>query len=242
MQPMGIRVNGSSELANVGKYDPNLISPPFYKPGANVFPVADGTQRNSIPPNSGGDVEAGTAPWASPNGWISIFNGGGAATTYFRWKNEFLGTVLPISGPQQPEVTVSESFAVSQNHPNFDPQTQVKVECDNFDVSALFPARMAVTTSSQKEVSKPKSHLDQSIPNPASTSEVVIPYGIFETFKIAEIEVFELSTGRNIARVNLKESAGKAIISTQGMSAGIYGYRLMLDRKPVETRKMIIIK
>ena len=58
----------------------------------------------------------------------------------------------------------------------------------------------------------------------------------------AEIQVFELASGRLILKIAVKESHGNASLETTEMKSGIYGYRLLVDGKPIETKKMVVVK
>ena len=87
-----------------------------------------------------------------------------------------------------------------------------------------------------------KTYLAQSIPNPVSGQQVLIPYGIEGSYKTAQIEVFELSSGKLLGQYGLAEREEKAHVSVQGLAAGIYGYRLVVDGQPLATRKMVLVK
>ena len=241
VNPIGIHILPGGELANVGKRSPNSTN---FGPGANVFPVADGTDRSIAPIGSGGDVEAGSNPWESPTGWTSIFNGGTGATRAFRWRNEFLGTRFPTTGLESPIVSINPDIVVRNSVIITPGSGMVHVECDqNFDVGLFFPAaRVAMINSTEKEMTKPKTYLEQSIPNPSSGAQVLIPYGIEGSYKTAQIEVFELSSGKLLGQYILGEKEGKASIPVQGLAAGMYGYRLVVDGQPLVNRKMVLVK
>jgi len=235
ISPIGINILTGGELGIVGIPNP---ATGLFGPGANVFPVASTTNRTVLP--ASGDVETGTGAWSSPTDWVSINNEGSSEMKYLRWKNEFLGTVMPTSGITKPELTLVSKYAIPFNQtPN---STQVQVDCDNIDVSIYFPAARSVSNPLPNGLEDAKSHLYQSIPNPAGTNDVVIPYHIVEPFSTAQIEIFELTNGKKISLIPLEELSGKVNISTKGLNSGIYGYRLIVDNKTIETRKMVLVK
>lgn len=84
--------------------------------------------------------------------------------------------------------------------------------------------------------------LGQSIPNPAGLGKVEIPYSISESIQQAEIQVFELATGRLIYNIDVKDNHGNASIETLELKSGMYGYRLLVDGKPVDNKKMVVLK
>lgn len=66
----------------------------------NVWPVASGINRSVTPLDDDGlEVDVNNA-WQSPSNWTSIFNENTSSSNsvrYFRYKNEFVGTITPIS-------------------------------------------------------------------------------------------------------------------------------------------------
>jgi len=236
--PIGINVLPGGELANVGKFNPNLTTAPFYEPGANVFPVTNGTVRNQLP--TSGDVETG---WSSPTGWTSIYNSGSSAIQHFRWKNEFFGSFFPLTGIAKPEVTIDNKKVIPSSIAISNAALEAHSECSNTDIETYFPlARVAVVSGTEKSTIASRSILGQSIPNPAGLGKVEIPYSIAESFQQAEIQVFELATGRFILKIGVKESRGNVSMETTEMKSGIYGYRLLVDGKQIDNKKMVVLK
>jgi len=114
----------------------------------------------------------------------------------------------------------------------------------------VFPLRMAVAPAAQLpevfaflEGDGKAAKLGDAIPNPAEHSTMVpvfIPHVNTGNYKI---ELFDLG-GKNIHySIKLFEKGKQQIqIPLSDFSAGVYGYRLMENGRPVGIRKLVILK
>jgi len=116
--------------------------------------------------------------------------------------------------------------------------------CGNFGEIEVFPTRKAVDTSSAfvTKMESQKSWLGQNIPNPASHS-VGIPYFIEKDAAHGLLEIYELATGRSIKSYQiLTNGSGLLEINVSNLAASLYGYRLVVDGKAKDWKKMAITK
>jgi hypothetical protein len=94
----GIIIKNGCPAIDFGNYTTFPIV--SYSLSGNVWPVAAGTNR-SIPPVDEDDMEVDVnVAWNSPSNWTTIVNENTSSSSqinYYRYKNEFVGRVIPIS-------------------------------------------------------------------------------------------------------------------------------------------------
>jgi hypothetical protein len=93
------------------------------------------------------------------------------------------------------------------------------------------PAELAATAFS----------LGQSYPNPTA-SEAVIAYFLPKNYRTATITLRELATGREIKSYALKKNSSSLKVNVSSLSNGLYLYSLVIDEKPVATKKLAVMK
>ena len=206
-----------------------------YLPGANVFPVLNRTVAYSL--------------WQSPSSnWRSIRNAGTTTLTYSKYVNEYLGNrtvpTVNLSTPSSGQSKATLDPAIAAADPaNFALVCQTSGFEDNFfpffrrGMDDNDPTGLMAALNSGK-----LDYLLQSAPNPAS-GKVMIGFAINSGHKQAALELFELATGRVLERrALLLNSPRMQAFSTQGMASGLYGYRLLVDGRQADAKKMIIAR
>ncbi|MDD3877817.1 MAG: PKD domain-containing protein [Bacteroidales bacterium] len=83
-------------------------------------------------------------------------------------------------------------------------------------------------------------YLGQNIPNPFSNT-TLIPYYLPENTSHAAICVYDIS-GKKIYETVLQNDKGTISLTLDNFKAGIYLYSLIIDNKPIQTKRMVIIK
>lgn len=84
-------------------------------------------------------------------------------------------------------------------------------------------------------------YLNQNAPNPFN-GQTSVEYAIPENAQVASIVIHDLS-GRQIKKIELvKKGSGVIDIGAETTAPGLYLYSLVLDGKPVVTRKMLVEK
>ncbi|MBK0402238.1 T9SS type A sorting domain-containing protein [Adhaeribacter sp. BT258] len=83
--------------------------------------------------------------------------------------------------------------------------------------------------------------LGQSYPNPTA-AEAIISYSLPKNYTKARIMIREIATGREIKDFELKRNTSSLTVDLSGLSNGLYLYSLVVDDKPVATKKLAVIK
>jgi hypothetical protein len=78
------------------------------------------------------------------------------------------------------------------------------------------------------------------VPNPFA-EQTSISYFIPEDVTTAQIMFFDIS-GRVIKTVDVQKGKGIITVFASNLSSGTYNYSLLVDGKPVETKKMVKMK
>ncbi|HSI90721.1 MAG TPA: T9SS type A sorting domain-containing protein [Adhaeribacter sp.] len=98
-----------------------------------------------------------------------------------------------------------------------------------------------VLSSPKPEIAREVISLGQSYPNPA-TASAIIPYTLPEQYSKASILLREIATGREIRRYELKRGHSSLNVDLSNLSNGLYLYSLVVDEKPVATKKLAVMK
>ena len=162
--------------------------------------------------------------------------------------NEFVGSAPPfliLLGTKYLKTSFSQA-----NPPGADP-INVDVLCENLGSGEVFPTRKAVSGNAEELVTPPnvasfekqaESYLEQNIPNPASQT-MSIGFFVAKPYSNARIEIYSLATGKTLKQYGVQAGAkGVLEIGTSQLSSGMYGYRLLVEGKPVQWKKMVLIK
>jgi hypothetical protein len=219
-------------LEEVGKYRP--APDDGYTFAANVWPTvtrAPITQNDNI-------EDMDSVGWKSPEGWTSIMSLGG--TTYYKYHNEFLGASFGLKKISVPfgnqKKFVRESGQIVTDSSQFD------IRCDGLpgDPFVEPTSRPRGGNASARIGDGKKSYLLQNIPNPAAR-ETIIGYHIDGKYERARIEFVELSSGKIKEVFGLKPTSPKAfVLSLKKYTVGLYGYKLIVDGKVLDTKKMLV--
>jgi len=238
-----------------GTIGDNGTSSPIQRPdpSGNVWPVDPTISTTTYPvPNPNSLGVAIINGWKSPTNWNSIKNDNPNFTLiYWAFNNEF---VTDASNNSFAEV----KFRLSGNQIQIYPIGTTPPRTSGVDYVAqcsgslpnVFPLRMAVAPAAQLpevftflEGDGKAAKLGDAIPNPAEHSTMVpvfIPHVNTGNYKI---ELFDLG-GKNIHySIELFEKGKQQIqIPLSDFSAGVYGYRLIENGRPVGIRKLVILK
>lgn len=83
--------------------------------------------------------------------------------------------------------------------------------------------------------------LGQSYPNPTA-AEAIIPYKLPKNYRQASIIIREIATGREIKSYELKRNESILKLDLRNFSNGMYLYSLVVDEKPIATKKLAVMK
>ena len=225
-------------LGEVGRFDPAGIS--LFTFAANVWPAVS---RATIPTLSQYDNTPNIleSTWSSPPFWTSIFTWGGAR--YHKYRNEFLGESYGFTTVRIPIGSANKYVLEDgQARPAGILENQLDRRC-----SGLPGDPFVVRTSSPSDGNPSArigegmaSYLLQNIPNPAN-KETIIGYHIDGKYQNASLEIVELATGKTKQILTLQPSSPKAIVlSLKNYSIGLYGYKLIVDGKVLDTKKILV--
>jgi hypothetical protein len=231
-------------------------------PNANVWPVGPGIQRNTRININGEDQDLHNPNlgygWPNSLNWVAIDNQSGGSVTYWRYENEFVGWGSAIQGTVSTSIPPSgqrfRTFAQTQlpaTDPNYiDPLEPGYDEAcgTTFDTQPiLFPARIAVVDNSNTVTSisskdLPELMLGDAVPNPA-TNESKIGLLLPGSAHQAVLQFVDLASGRVLQNIPVTERGKlEVILDVSKASSGIYGYRLLVDGKPIGIRKLAVVK
>jgi hypothetical protein len=254
--PIYNSIGGSQGIASGKQY-----------PNANVWPVGPDVDRN-VRPKIGSieqDLHNPTSGWSNSQNWVAIEDqntiipGIYDGITYWRYDNEFVGWgAQAIKGTVERPVPQSKqkfsTYAQTQlpiTNPNYvDPNDQSYDEACGitFDTQQiLFPARIAVVDNSSsvtsiKTVDLSSLMLGDAVPNPAANESkigLLLPGSALQVM----LQFVDLATGRVLQNIPVTERGKlEVILDVSKANSGIYGYRLLVDGKPIGTSKLAIVK
>ena len=237
-------------------------------PNANVWPVGPDVDRN-VRPKIGSieqDLHNPTSGWPNSQNWVAIEDQNEVipfvyeGIKYWRYDNEFVGwgeqavigpinTAVPLS--KQKVRTYKQTLLPPTNSNYVDPNDPTYDEAcgTSFDLQPiLFPARIAVVENPNTTVTSissqvlPDLMLGDPVPNP-STNESKIVLLLPSSVQQALLQFVDLATGRVLQNIPVTERGKlEVILDVSKASSGIYGYRLMVDGKPIGTRKLAVVK
>lgn len=108
--------------------------------------------------------------------------------------------------------------------------TEVNVECDPCEGHKTVHSKTTLTDKSAIV-------LNQNVPNPFAQS-TIITYSIPGTYRKAQI-VFTTASGSTVKTVEVTGNQGSLTVYADDLSSGVYTYTLVVDGRPVESKKMI---
>jgi hypothetical protein len=96
------------------------------------------------------------------------------------------------------------------------------------------------TAATKPELETANFTLGQSYPNPARES-TIIPFNLPNNYKQADILIQDI-TGREIGNYAIKKQSSTLEVSLSNSSNGLYTYTLLVDEKPVTSKKLNVIR
>ena len=96
-------------------------------------------------------------------------------------------------------------------------------------------------TATKEELLLAGTSLGQSYPNPTA-AEATIPYSLPKNYSKASIMIREIATGREIRKYDLKRNSSSLTVEVGSLSSGLYLYSLVVDEKPIATKKLAVMK
>ncbi|MBK0403402.1 T9SS type A sorting domain-containing protein [Adhaeribacter sp. BT258] len=96
-------------------------------------------------------------------------------------------------------------------------------------------------TATKEETLLTGTNLGQSYPNPTA-GEAIIPYTLPKSYGKASIQIREIATGRELRKYELKPGSNSLTVNVSSLSSGLYLYSLVVDEKPVATKKLAVMK
>ena len=103
------------------------------------------------------------------------------------------------------------------------------------------PLPAPIISSIKPEIASVRAGLGQSYPNPTA-GEAVIPYSLPQHYHQARIVIREIATGREVRNFVLKKGSSSLKADAGSLSNGLYLYSLLVDEKPVATKKLAVMK
>lgn len=97
-----------------------------------------------------------------------------------------------------------------------------------------------VISGLESEVAAGKVYLGQSYPNPASES-AIIPYALPARANKAHIIIRDI-TGREVGNYAISKNRSSLEVNVSNLQNGLYTYTLVMDEKPLATRKLAVLK
>jgi len=215
-------------------------------PNANVWPTLSNRTTfptfNSLPVNVN-DPDHG---WDDSPDWVSITNHANNATVkYYRFSNEFVGRGSDVVVGTSLNLSATNQLVVTGDYTTL-PANSVKA-CSNFTDPQihLFPARIAVVGDSVLVVGKGSeifdlANLEDAVPNPSVQESKI---GIYLPAKTQQalLQIIELGTGKILQSIHI-EDKGKLVVylDVSKAQSGNYGYRLLVDGQPGQTKKLVV--
>jgi hypothetical protein len=95
-------------------------------------------------------------------------------------------------------------------------------------------------TATKPELATTDLTLGQSYPNPASET-AIIPFNLPNSYQQAHLLIQDI-TGREVGNYAIKKHRSSLEVSLSTFSNGLYTYTLLIDEKPVATKKLSVIK
>jgi hypothetical protein len=102
------------------------------------------------------------------------------------------------------------------------------------------PLMPITITGNSKELAAAGFTLGQSYPNPA-TETAIIPFNLPNSYKLARIQIRDI-TGRQVGNYAIRKNSSSQEVNLKNFSNGLYTYTLLVDEKPVATKKLSVIK
>ena len=253
----GVKVNAPNGSIS----DPNAIggsgefnTTGIAYPNANVWPTSQtdrGAIRNLDPfTNEPADIQHWSLGWPDAGYWVSIENNNQTSITYWRYDNEFVQnqtTTTPFVAFDPVEHMVATQGNVDDTNPIHnvvdpnDPNYEHTCDTQTDPWPVLFPARIAVVSGNLKKSLSFGPLLREAIPNP-SQKETRINIYLPETTEQAILQVTESGTGRVLQNIPIdKRGELEVFLEVSKSPAGSYGYRLIVDGKPIDSKKFVVI-
>lgn len=273
--------NGTSLLLHSGNYSLSM--------GCNIFQTDDATYRiglhlgNAVAlendgiggngvdpsPNPNANIwprKPGVNPVTSPDNWISIKKPDvGGLIYYYKYSNEFLGTVEPELGsnyifPSPHKSAKSPKFVRDWCEATFS-GNQIQIDecigdpmntagwnsqwvsvCGNLDdETEYFGARQAVlnnTTTSIVESNKDQIFLGEPFPNPSNQTTTI---DLNWPKEKGTLVVFEMGSGKLVWESEIGKGRQKLQVPVNKLASGVYGYRLEGECPCPEPKRLIVI-
>jgi hypothetical protein len=102
------------------------------------------------------------------------------------------------------------------------------------------PASVPQVLSTKPELEEAAKLLGPAYPNPAIVA-AIIPFNLPNSYKQASIIIRDI-TGREIGDYAIKKNSSSLEVSLRNFSNGLYTYTLLVDEKPVATKKLSVIR
>jgi hypothetical protein len=95
-------------------------------------------------------------------------------------------------------------------------------------------------TGISKDLASSGFTLGQSYPNPA-TESAIIPFNLPNIYKQATILIRDI-TGREVGTYKIRKNSSSLEVRLNNFSNGLYTYTLLVDEKPIATKKLVVMK
>lgn len=183
------------------------------KPGANLFPLSVNTIDRKVYPQgcigsslSQTVLNSGCSNWESPQDWTSIKNDGISSLSYFRYNNEFVGTLLS-TGQNQIVLRHNFRFAVAS-------QQDINIEGidDLIDYRCVNEFPLIALPNLFFPTSKPKVNQEQATDAKAISEPVTTRYVDLQGRVVAEENDYKLPPGVYLKVMTTKSTTTKQLI------------------------------
>jgi len=219
-------------------------------PSGNLWPMALGDYTTlPICAGAGADVDdrynvecSGTS-WISPGNWKSIWNNSGETIKYYRFKNEFLGTIESENGDVERPL---QTYIVSKTPANgtFTPDagyTVIEMCTTMLWEDIVFPhSRPAIAGNMPDAIDN--NFLGLAFPNPGSLA-ITIPFQLSAQAKEATIQILDLKGGYVLAEHQVENYQQQSCtLNIEHLPAGLYVYRLCLAGVPMANKQLAVLR
>jgi hypothetical protein len=178
-------------------------------------------------------------PHISNQFWIEHFSASGQLLNSYPFVSNITNKLDAITLEALPD----SSFIIGGGCYNAVPVgTQITTHYGLYVAKVKIPglAKAVTVTGLKPEVAMETVSLGQSFPNPA-TSTAIIPYMLPISYKQAQIIIRDI-TGREVEKYELRKNSSSLEVNLSNLHNGLFTYTLVIDGKPVGTKKLAVMK
>ena len=190
--------------------------------------------------------EIGSSANPAGNRFINFFgvNGAKPVYTFNQTSTAAVGNLRYFAYNSAQESPGAITFRLSTPRPFVNTGVSPTNACQSQGAGAGVNSRIAQASSSETNIqaADAQPYLDEAYPNPTS-SEATVSYFVPESATSAKLILHDVITGQLIKEsVTLEKGKHTTQLPVAKLKAGIYSYTLLVDEKPITTKKLVIVK